>query len=357
VSGNVAPPVVNTFANYHNASGQGPSIAAGQWVQVACKVYDPTIASVNPDGYWYRIASSPWNSAYYAPANTFMNGDPYGGPYTHNTDFAVANVDGPPRGADGGRRRPARAPLRRRWAPAAFLPFRGDDAWRSSGGVERSTSSAGVTASSCTGTGERVNDVRASRRRGWLMPLVVLAAGWLVVPAAGASGVAIQPSASLQGVAVHVSAPLPDDPAAVRLVPHGPLSPDLAAVGRAKARAAADTTPVAQQKPASKARQSLLVAGGLAGASPPDATGAIGPDYYVEAVNLRVGVFRRADLTLVAGAQLDAFLGVPGQFVADPQLEYDPRSDRWLYAGMYTNGGVGGFEAGLALGFTKVCVL
>jgi hypothetical protein len=82
---------VNTFANYHNASDIGPAIAAGQWVQVSCKVYDPTIASVNPDGYWYRIASSPWNNAYYSPANTFMNGDPYGGPYTHNTDFAVPN--------------------------------------------------------------------------------------------------------------------------------------------------------------------------------------------------------------------------------------------------------------------------
>jgi hypothetical protein len=82
---------VNTFTNYHNASGMGPAIAAGQWVQVSCKVYDPTIRSVNPDGYWYRIASPPWSNAYYSPANTFMNGDPYGGPYTHNTDFAVPN--------------------------------------------------------------------------------------------------------------------------------------------------------------------------------------------------------------------------------------------------------------------------
>jgi hypothetical protein len=82
---------VNTFTNYHNASGMGTPIAAGQWVQVSCKVYDPYIASVNPDGYWYRIASAPWNNAYYSPANTFMNGDPYGGPYTHNTDFAVPN--------------------------------------------------------------------------------------------------------------------------------------------------------------------------------------------------------------------------------------------------------------------------
>lgn len=80
---------VNTFTNYHNASGMGPAIAAGQWVEVSCRVYDPTIASVNPDGYWYRIASAPWNNVYYSPANTFMNGDPYGGPYTHNTDFSV----------------------------------------------------------------------------------------------------------------------------------------------------------------------------------------------------------------------------------------------------------------------------
>lgn len=80
---------VNTFTDYHNASGMGQAIGAGQWVQVSCKVYDPTIPSVNPDGYWYRIATAPWNNAYYSPANTFMNGDPYGGPYTHNTDFNV----------------------------------------------------------------------------------------------------------------------------------------------------------------------------------------------------------------------------------------------------------------------------
>lgn len=82
---------VNTFLNYHNAGGEGPAIGSGAWVQVSCKVYDPTILSVNPDGYWYRIATSPWNNAYYSPANTFMNGDPYGGPYTHNTDFSVPN--------------------------------------------------------------------------------------------------------------------------------------------------------------------------------------------------------------------------------------------------------------------------
>ncbi len=80
---------VQTFTDYHNASGRGVDIAPAATVQVSCKVLDGTVASVNPDGYWYRIASSPWSDGYYAPANTFMNGDPWNGPYTHNTDFNV----------------------------------------------------------------------------------------------------------------------------------------------------------------------------------------------------------------------------------------------------------------------------
>ncbi|RKQ90912.1 CHAP domain-containing protein [Solirubrobacter pauli] len=82
----------NTFQNPVNASGLGPKIAAYQWVDVSCKVHAPQIASANPDGYWYRIATAPWNNAYYAVANTFWNGDvPGQKPYTHFTDFAVPN--------------------------------------------------------------------------------------------------------------------------------------------------------------------------------------------------------------------------------------------------------------------------
>jgi serine/threonine protein kinase len=82
-----------TFTNYHNASGVGSRLAAAQWVEVTCKVLDTTIPSVDPDGYWYRIASSPWNNAYYAPANSFKNGDPWTGTITnpHNTDYSVPN--------------------------------------------------------------------------------------------------------------------------------------------------------------------------------------------------------------------------------------------------------------------------
>lgn len=82
----------NTFTNPYNASGMGTKIGAYAWVAVSCKVYAPQIDSANPDGYWYRIASSPWNNNYYAVANTFWNGDvPGQTPYTHNTDFNVPN--------------------------------------------------------------------------------------------------------------------------------------------------------------------------------------------------------------------------------------------------------------------------
>jgi hypothetical protein len=86
----------NTFTNYHNASGMGPRVDPAAWVQVSCKVYDPFIASVNPDGYWYRLSGGPWNDQYYAAANTFMNGDPWNGPYTHNTDFNVPDCGAVP---------------------------------------------------------------------------------------------------------------------------------------------------------------------------------------------------------------------------------------------------------------------
>ena len=80
----------NSFANPHNASGVGPYVGANTWVEVSCKLYDPYIQSVNPDGYWYRLASPPWNNQYYSPANTFWNGDVPGHlPYTHYTDFSV----------------------------------------------------------------------------------------------------------------------------------------------------------------------------------------------------------------------------------------------------------------------------
>jgi len=73
----VNPNGAPTFTNPVNASGQGPNVPANTLVQVTCKLgFSPggTIASAFPDGYWYKIASAPWNNQYWAVANVFWNG-------------------------------------------------------------------------------------------------------------------------------------------------------------------------------------------------------------------------------------------------------------------------------------------
>lgn len=70
---------------------EGPPVKAGQKIRVICRVYAPSPPSVVPDGYWYKISSSPWDGRYFAAANSFWNGDIPGQlPYTHNTDKSVA---------------------------------------------------------------------------------------------------------------------------------------------------------------------------------------------------------------------------------------------------------------------------
>jgi len=82
---------VPTFENYSSVSGPGPDLGFTQVVQVSCKVYDPSIPSVSPDGYWYRIASAPWDNRYYAAANTFLNGLLPSNPNTNYYDPRVPN--------------------------------------------------------------------------------------------------------------------------------------------------------------------------------------------------------------------------------------------------------------------------
>jgi hypothetical protein len=66
---------------------------------------------------------------------------------------------------------------------------------------------------------------------------------------------------------------------------------------------------------------------------PPDTTGAIGPDHYVEIVNDAVAVFRRTDLARVRDPiPNEIFMRAPaGTFVSDPQMQWDLQSGRWLY--------------------------
>jgi len=85
VSGSIG---ADTFADPRTLSGGGPDIPPDTEILVRCRYYAPSVPSVSPDGFWYLIETDRWNGLW-TPANSFMNGDVPGGPYVHNTDFAV----------------------------------------------------------------------------------------------------------------------------------------------------------------------------------------------------------------------------------------------------------------------------
>lgn len=78
-----------TFTDPHSPSTMGARIEPYQQIQVSCKVFAPTIPSISPDGYWYRVASPKWGDKYYTPATNFLNGDSVTGERRHYTDFVV----------------------------------------------------------------------------------------------------------------------------------------------------------------------------------------------------------------------------------------------------------------------------
>jgi len=84
--------VAHTWTNYTNAGGtEGPTIAAYTTVHIACKLAGFRVADGNT--WWYRIASSPWNGAYYVSADAFYNNGSTSGSLsgTPFVDNAVAN--------------------------------------------------------------------------------------------------------------------------------------------------------------------------------------------------------------------------------------------------------------------------
>jgi hypothetical protein len=84
--------------------------------------------------------------------------------------------------------------------------------------------------------------------------------------------------------------------------------------------------------------------------TPPDTTGAIGPEDYVEFVNEEVAAYQRANLALVGKpTTLETFTG--GVTVCDPQIKYDPKSSRWFYSAIRCDGTF--TENALYLGFSK----
>jgi PKD repeat protein len=65
--------------------------------------------------------------------------------------------------------------------------------------------------------------------------------------------------------------------------------------------------------------------------TPPDPTGAVGPNHYVEFVNSTVRVFDKTNLSTVSTADLDTFVGAMNDSVFDPQIQWDQQAGRWLY--------------------------
>jgi hypothetical protein len=76
---------VNTYSNPYTLAHAGTRIPFLTHVAVSCKVDAPTMPSVT---YWYLVQTAPWNE-YYAPADSFLNGDPPQGPYNHDLDTTV----------------------------------------------------------------------------------------------------------------------------------------------------------------------------------------------------------------------------------------------------------------------------
>ncbi|MFL5894394.1 MAG: PKD domain-containing protein [Thermoleophilaceae bacterium] len=162
-------------------------------------------------------------------------------------------------------------------------------------------------------------------------------------------------------------------PAAASGSPHQPrthplLLPHPAAVAHAKQRArfgAVLSNPMESFATGGRG-QNAVVAGslnqpGLAATdnasrnegSPPDPTGAVGPDHYVEFVNSKVAVYTKSTLAIVASLDLDTFVGAMNDNVFDPQIQWDPVANRWFYLADDCTDSVCGGSNFLAYGFSK----
>lgn len=70
--GETSGSVVHTWSDAADAGGtEGPSIPSNDTVQIVCKTTGFQVADGNT--WWYVVASSPWNSAYYGSADAFYN--------------------------------------------------------------------------------------------------------------------------------------------------------------------------------------------------------------------------------------------------------------------------------------------
>jgi len=91
------------------------------------------------------------------------------------------------------------------------------------------------------------------------------------------------------------------------------------------------------------------------GLTPPDTTGAIGPDRYIEAINTQFAIYDRTGL-LVNGGSLSSLTGIPtglfGYALSDPQMMWDAKTQRYYYAAVYYDS-LFFSDNGIAVGWSK----
>jgi Fibronectin type III domain len=158
----------------------------------------------------------------------------------------------------------------------------------------------------------------------------------LAVAASGPTGSAITPAGHLTPIVLG-----PGQPSAHhRAIARPFLTLDPGALRAAKLRAAAALSK-GQRRPLAAHAPLGSVFNGANGSglsdpqvAPPDSTGAIGPNNYVEMVNQNIGVYNRS-LGLISSTDNGTFMGTGGSAsVSDPQIQWDGQAARWFYAGL-----------------------
>jgi hypothetical protein len=91
------------------------------------------------------------------------------------------------------------------------------------------------------------------------------------------------------------------------------------------------------------------------GATPPDTTGAIGPDRYIETVNTQYAIYSRFG-SLINSGSLSALTGIStgffGYSLSDPQMMWDAQTHRFYYSAVYYDS-LFLSDNGLAVGWSK----
>jgi hypothetical protein len=90
------------------------------------------------------------------------------------------------------------------------------------------------------------------------------------------------------------------------------------------------------------------------GVTPPDTTGAVGPDRYIETVNTKYAIYSRTG-SPIGGGSLSALTGISGGLfgysLSDPQMMWDAKTGRFYYSAVYYDLFLS--SSGLAVGWSK----